>query len=380
MQSEPDERAGGPPQPGGSEGLPEALLSLAPGRLRSLFPRRLALGALFELFLVTAVVSLLLIRGFLALTGFPQVGSGGLHIAHMLWGGLLMLVSLLMLLGFVGRRVLFVAAFLGGVGFGTFIDELGKFITSDSDYFFRPAIAIVYVIFVLLFLVIRGFESLRVYSDRELLANALELASEAALNRRRPSHAEPVLTYLREHAGDDALLTACQDLLERTPMRPPPLPAPLRRAQRLFLRGYVALVDSRRLDGVLASAFVTYVAFILATTLAATLFFVTGPPRSLLGKSGIAFTGIFLSRGISLLLILVATLRLRTSRLAALGWFDRAVTVDLLLGEVFSFYLLQFGALVGVALDAVVLTILGGAIRTQRILERHEGPAPPARE
>src|SRR6266568_7898895 len=136
---------------------------------RAGFPRSLALGSLYELFLVAAIASLLLIRGGLALSGFPQVGGGGLHIAHMLWGGLLMLVSLLLLLGFIGRRTLHMAALVSGIGFGTFIDELGKFITSDNDYFFRPAIAVVYVIFVLLFLALRTLEAHGRFSQRELL-------------------------------------------------------------------------------------------------------------------------------------------------------------------------------------------------------------------
>src|SRR6266511_3024443 len=97
---------------------PGARRSLVPHRLTAGFPRSLTLGELFELFFVAAIASLLLIRGALALSGFPQVGGGGLHIAHMLWGGLLMLVSIILLLAFLGETLRGLLAIVGGVGFG----------------------------------------------------------------------------------------------------------------------------------------------------------------------------------------------------------------------------------------------------------------------
>src|SRR3712207_6945392 len=93
-----------------------------------------------ELFLVAAVSTVLGIRGYLHLAGYPSIGGARLHIAHMLWGGLLMLAALVILLGFIGRRPRRVAALLGGVGFGTFIDEICKLVTLDHDYFYRPAV------------------------------------------------------------------------------------------------------------------------------------------------------------------------------------------------------------------------------------------------
>src|SRR4026207_2343965 len=57
-----------------------------------------------ELFLVAAISAVLVIRGFLYLTGYPQLAARGLHIAHMLWGGLFMLGALLILLTTLERR------------------------------------------------------------------------------------------------------------------------------------------------------------------------------------------------------------------------------------------------------------------------------------
>lgn len=114
-------------------------------------------GSLLELLMVTAVAAILISRGFLAIAGYPKIAPGGLHIAHMLWGGFLMLAALVMVFRYWNPSVRRFAAFTGGAGFGLFIDELGKFITQDNDYFYRPAVAIIYVIFVLLFLLFRSF-------------------------------------------------------------------------------------------------------------------------------------------------------------------------------------------------------------------------------
>jgi hypothetical protein len=75
-------------------------------------------GQLFEAFLVAAVSTVLLGRWLLDLTGYPRLGGSGLHVAHLLWGGLLMLLALLLMLLFLDRRVQYAAAVVSGVGFG----------------------------------------------------------------------------------------------------------------------------------------------------------------------------------------------------------------------------------------------------------------------
>src|SRR5438270_5212217 len=154
--------------------------------LRNLFYRNARARDHLEIFLVSAVSSLLLLRFFLYLSGYPQVGGGSLHIAHMLYGGLFMAAAIVINVSFLGARVQRFSALLGGVGFGIFIDELGKFITRDNNYFFRPTIGIIYAIFMLLYLTFNFLTRRQHLTDRELELNALTQFEEVVLRDLDP--------------------------------------------------------------------------------------------------------------------------------------------------------------------------------------------------
>jgi len=92
-------------------------------------------------------------RLFLELTGYPSIGNSELHIAHVLWGGLLLYAASLIPLLYANRWVYVVSAVFGGVGIGLFIDEVGKFITQSNDYFYPPAAPIIYAFFLITVLI-----------------------------------------------------------------------------------------------------------------------------------------------------------------------------------------------------------------------------------
>jgi hypothetical protein len=109
--------------------------------------------------LSTFAITVIVTRLFLELTGYPQLGNGVLHFAHALWGGLLLVIAVMLPLILENRWVYNVSAILSGIGIGLFIDEVGKFITQENDYFFPPAAPLIYGFFlllVLLYLFLRG--------------------------------------------------------------------------------------------------------------------------------------------------------------------------------------------------------------------------------
>ena len=128
--------------------------------------------------LLSFAASVALTRLFLELTDYPQLGSGEMHIAHVLWGGLLLFVAALLPLIFANRWVYVTGSLLAGVGVGLFIDEIGKFITQTNDYFHPAAAPIVYAFFLLTVMVYLRIRRPGVRDSRDELYRALDELQE----------------------------------------------------------------------------------------------------------------------------------------------------------------------------------------------------------
>ncbi|MEP6807753.1 MAG: hypothetical protein ABI978_04055, partial [Chloroflexota bacterium] len=129
--------------------------------------------------LVSFASTVLATRAVLELTGFPRIGGGELHIAHALFGGVFLFIAALLPIILAGRTIYRASAVLGGVGIGLFIDEVGKFITAQNDYFYPAAAPLIYATFLLAVLIYLRVRR-RVQPDaRSLLLTSLQLVEEA---------------------------------------------------------------------------------------------------------------------------------------------------------------------------------------------------------
>lgn len=308
-------------------------------------------GDLIELFLVSAVASLLVIRGFLHLTGYPQVGNATLHVAHMLWGGLLMMVALLRRSLYLDRSEARTVAFLGGIGFGTFIDELGKFLTRDNDYFFQPTVAILYIIFVTIFLVLRAVRRRAVLSPAEALANAMDALKDAPHGPIAPETRARILAWLDQAAGFP-LERELRAHLSAIATAPAAAPGPYLRLRASLAGWYGRVAEGEWFRRALVGGFVAVGVTDLLLVVRELLGRETG--RRMAEQWTTAAAGQAASSVVASVLVVAGIWALRTSRLAAYRWWERAMLVLIFVTQLFRFYDEQFEAIGGLFLNLLV--------------------------
>jgi hypothetical protein len=337
--------------------------------LRAGLVRNVRTGEHLTTFVVSGVATVLITRLILGLSGYPQIGGKGLHIAHVLPGGLLMLLAIYLLLSYVGPVVRPAAALVGGVGFGLFIDEVGKFVTSDNNYFYQPTAAIVYVVFVLIVLGSRFVSNRRPIDERELLANVVDDAVEGVaggLSRRRRAQASE---QLRSVGPDVVGRPEARALLAACPADEVELAAPIDAAWKTLQRGFDRLATHPLAPTV--AIVVLGVQAVGAPAIAAGIRLDDGRLLTDLPVLGVAagslLSATFTVRG---------GLRLRArDRARAVRLFELAVLVSLLVTQVFQFAGTQFAAVGGMTLDLVLLGLLGAeSDRLQREAARATPP------
>lgn len=323
--------------------------------------RNIEAGNLFEAFLISAVASLLGIRAYLHLTNYPQIGTGDFHIAHMLWGGMLMTLGTFLFIGFLSNHIKKVASIISGVGFGAFIDELGKFITADNNYFYKPSIALIYVIFVIFFLAFRIFEKFNKYTTREYAANALETLEDVILSDLDIHEKRKATALLKKADQTNPLVIAMNELVAKIDVLPASKPNLISKFNLILSKFYLVLLNKKYFVEIL-------IVFLLAHSL---LELVGGVVGLLTKNGGFAYGGHTISATCAFLLVVLgALLLLKNNRLAAFRMFRVSLLISSLLTQFFLFLSEQLSAVVNLGISLVLLSIVNYFIFQEIRLKR----------
>ena len=332
-------------------------MTAQPGRrsplLRLGLPRDPDASTYLAGFLVAAVVTVMLTRALLAATGYPQLGGGGLHVAHVLWGGLLMAVAFMVLLSFAGPAVRPIGALIGGVGFGLFVDEIGKFVTSDNNYFYAPTAALIYAVVVALILLGEVLNGRRPHDGVEYLAAAADRAVAGLAGGFTPRARAQAHDLLRR-AGEVRGAAEVASLLDAVEDDAVEVPNPIAAVSGAVVGLTRRLVSARWVP----AATVTVLLLSSVGTVA----------RGLLAWAGDVEVGwwviasVLAGAAVSTTFALVGLVVVRRDRHDGYVLFRRAVLVSLLITQVFVFRLEQWAAVAGLTVDLLVLGLVAAEL------------------
>lgn len=287
-----------------------------------------------ETFLISGVFSVLCIRAFLYATDFPYLGGDRFHIAHVLWGGIFMMVALIILLSFTNKRAKELASVVGGIGFGAFIDELGKFITRDNNYFYEPTIALIYIVFIVIVVASVALERFFAHSTKSYVVNALEILKEAVVLDLDEQERTKALELLQQADPHNTIVKLLLQIIQKAHLKPTSKPNVVFQIKNALFDIYRGLIRKRWFTKALIAFFVAsfLIEFIKALFYlpTATTFPEVAELTSRIVSGGLVLLGVFFLH--------------KKKRLYAYEMYKYAVLISILFTQVFLFYAEQLSA------------------------------------
>jgi hypothetical protein len=339
--------------------------------MRSLFIKRSTASDYLLLFLVAGAVSVLGTRFYLYINDYPIItmGRSNLHLAHALVGGFFLTLSNILLFTYHGRRLRQVAAIIGGIGFGQFIDELGKYTTSDNNYFFKPTPMLIYLIFILLFFIYRNLDKYTPRKPKEILYDMLEYFEAIFENKFHPPAQKEIVAALQsviENSEQSYALIAEGMLGMLRKLKPQPVKSNqyLDKIRSSWKWIDEVTTERRPIFYVILLLFLVYI----ANTAVGTYFFLQQViwrqsqvihyavdtryelAMVLAQLSSQITSSVIILRG---LLMLIGRKRIR-----ALELFKTGLAINILVTQIFTFYFQQFSASVGLLITIAMFFIV----------------------
>lgn len=344
------------------------------GRLINNPIRRYDFVQKLEWFLLSSITTILIIRTQLWLTNYPQLGGGGLHIAHLLYGGIFMLIAIWFSLIYLNRWQRTATAMIGGIGFGFFIDELGKFITSDNNYFFKPAAGIIYLVFIILFLITRELSRRQTLDTQTALANAMAFLPQTVTGEFRKDELDLANAMLDQSDQTDPRVAQTRAFFEQITVAPskPPSKASLF-LDRVHAR-ITALTLMPRFKPLVITVVIAWGVISLLGVLDLQLDLgIEAQTHDQVPEQSVNFLDVARTLSIlaSAIFVGIGIYKMRKDEhQAAYSNFGRALLISIFVTRVFSFVEAQFGAVFGLVVDIVLYSAVA-ELASQDKQQRH---------
>jgi len=273
-----------------------------------------------------------------------------------------MLAGIVLFSAFLNQPAHRTASVLGGIGFGFFIDELGKFITSDNNYFYEPTISIIYVVFILMFFGFKFLDKQHRLTSKEYLLNALEITQNLALYERDKRQKRTAINLLKRADPKEPFADELIAMLEKY--------QPEEGNEKDIIDNTVDEVSTLYHKFVSHKYFirVAILVFVLASLFG--LFRIVGIISAfLVNPSQVpTFSQVaeLLSTTLSTAFVILGCARILKNRLQAYELFKYALLISIFITQVFTFYRDQFSAITILAVNIFFYAVIQYMIKKER--------------
>ncbi|HUQ20202.1 MAG TPA: hypothetical protein VM099_11370, partial [Gemmatimonadaceae bacterium] len=236
------------------------------------------------------------------------------------------------------------------------------------------AVALIYVAFVLVYVVMRTLHRKHITSE-EYLVNALNEVENVAINDLDVAERLRAIEYLKQSGADTPLVHALTDVLAGASVLPEVRPHPLSVMRAALVRFYQRIVSSPEFPRLLVIFFVAQLALRVVYVLVLVLvpswspIVARGVPsleRRLHGFDYLDWLQLG-STGIGGLFVALGVFEMRRSRRNAFRMFQRSVLISIFLVQTFVFYRSQWAALPILVFNLLVLIALNFAINQESV-------------
>lgn len=306
--------------------------------------------------LVAFAVTVIATRTFLELTGYPQLGTSVLHIAHALWGGLLLIIAAFLPLAYANGWVIRLSAVLSGIGIGLFIDEVGKFITQSNDYFFPPALPLIYAFILLNVLLYLYFRRQLETNPRRAMYHVLEGLQEVLdsdLDTGEAALIEEQLAVVKrsDQAELRSLAEAIGDYLQGQKGQLPPDELGYAERFTIWVDGLGQRLGRRWHRAIISFSLIAWLVVVLAYD--ALIIFGSTSLAPQVGQW--RYPLVFIQAAVGTLILIAAFFWLRGDEQTGLKFGVIGILISLVALQLFYFYLVQFSAIIITLLQLAIL-------------------------